>query len=150
MPIRQAVENRGRPLSGDSRLRLQRDSRGLVISLSEAAFFEPHGVAVKTEAFFKFERIIELLKKKNFDLQILGHTDNTALPRSSVWQDNLELSALRASRLRQYMVRYYEFDTKTISAAGYGDTQPVASNDTAAGRRKNRRVDIVILKPDKA
>lgn len=128
-------------------LTLRRDSRGLTISLSESAFFETDGVAIKPEAFFRIERIIALLKEKNFNLQILGHTDDRPLPRSSVWQDNVELSALRASRLRQYMVKIYEFPTDMISAAGYGDTQPVAANDTAAGRRQNRRVDIVILDP---
>jgi chemotaxis protein MotB len=66
---------------------------------------------------------------------------------NSRYASNWELSTARASELIKLFVERYHFDPVRLAAAGYGEYHPVASNDTADGRAKNRRVDVVILNP---
>jgi len=70
---------------------------------------------------------------------IEGHSDNVGTP-----QHNLELSQHRADNVMMYLVNTLHIDPSRLSALGYGDTQPVASNSTQEGQRQNRRVDAVV------
>jgi chemotaxis protein MotB len=63
------------------------------------------------------------------------------------FESNWELSTARASDLIKAFIEHYGFASRRLSAAGYAEFHPVASNATADGRAKNRRVDIVILNP---
>ncbi|MBN1607601.1 MAG: OmpA family protein [Polyangiaceae bacterium] len=87
--------------------------------------------------------------------QVAGHTDNMPLKRTaSVFHDNWGLSVMRARQVLVYLVTPTDakaggggLSPKLWSASGYGDTDPVTSNDTPEGRSKNRRVELVLL-PD--
>jgi len=68
-----------------------------------------------------------------------GHTDSRGNPST-----NKRLSEERAKAIREYIVANMEIDRAQISAIGYGDTKPVASNKTSEGRELNRRIDVVI------
>ena len=68
-----------------------------------------------------------------------GHTDSFGSDSS-----NLALSQKRAESVRQYMIANMQLTRDTVSAVGYGETRPVANNETPEGRAKNRRIDIVI------
>jgi outer membrane protein OmpA-like peptidoglycan-associated protein len=70
---------------------------------------------------------------------IEGHTDSYGGDAS-----NQVLSQQRAESLQYYMVRQMNISRGRVMATGYGETNPVANNETAAGRAKNRRIDIVI------
>jgi OmpA family len=78
-------------------------------------------------------------------LQIEGHTD-------SVGSDpyNLRLSARRARRVKQYLVRQYQLTPERLLAVGRGEQEPIAENATPEGRQKNRRVELVNLQPQEA
>ena len=75
---------------------------------------------------------------------VVGHTDNVAVT-SGKWKDNLELSAERAMAVTRAMTRA-GVPAKRIQTVGVGDTQPVAGNTTEAGRAKNRRVVIKVMR----
>jgi chemotaxis protein MotB len=60
------------------------------------------------------------------------------------YRDNWDLSASRAASVVAYFDRAHHISRSLLSAAGYGDSQPIASNDTAAGRELNRRIDLVV------
>jgi chemotaxis protein MotB len=75
---------------------------------------------------------------------VRGHTDNVPI-RYSDWKDNWELSGARARSVLHYLVSQEGFQRERVSFAGYGPTKPVASNNSASGRRKNRRAEIVVL-----
>jgi chemotaxis protein MotB len=75
---------------------------------------------------------------------IEGHTCNLPI-RTARYPSNWELSAQRAANVMVHLVRQSRLDPDLISASGYADTQPVAPNETKDGRRRNRRVDIVVL-----
>jgi len=68
-----------------------------------------------------------------------GHTDSIGNPST-----NKRLSEERAKAVREYIIANMEISREQITAIGYGDTKPVASNKTSEGRELNRRIDIVI------
>jgi flagellar motor protein MotB len=81
---------------------------------------------------------------------IEGHTDNLPI-KSNIGKryiDNMELSVLRARAVSQILVDN-GISIKRISVAGYGDTQPIATNDTEEGRAKNRRVEVKLIPENK-
>jgi chemotaxis protein MotB len=73
---------------------------------------------------------------------VVGHTDTDPIQKSS-WKDNLELSAQRALSVARYLMEHGIPD-KQLRAAGCGPARPVASNATAEGKARNRRVEIVV------
>ena len=123
---------------------VRREKRGTVISLGEAAFFKTGGVGVLAECQAKLDKIVNALRNKSFQIRIEGHTDDQPVT-SGRWNSNLELSALRAARVVEFMIDEYGFPPGQISSAGYGEWRPVADNASEGGRQQNRRVDIVIL-----
>ena len=94
----------------------------------------------------KVEKAIDIFPRS--ELVIEGHTDSYGGDES-----NQYLSQERAESIQQYMVNAMRIPSYRLIATGYGETQPVANNETASGRAKNRRIDIVIkpnLDPNKA
>jgi chemotaxis protein MotB len=86
------------------------------------------------------------LSKRQF--QVAGHTDSKPL-QGGVFKDNWGLSAMRARSVLMLLTTPAEqggggLDPRNWSASGYSDTDPVATNDTEDGRRKNRRVELVV------
>jgi len=73
-------------------------------------------------------------------VRIEGHTDSHGTDSM-----NLQLSQERAEAVRQYLVANMRLDPQIIEAVGYGETRPIANNETEEGRTKNRRIDVVIL-----
>lgn len=86
-----------------------------------------------------------LLEFKDRRFMIAGHTDNVRI-RSRRYRDNWHLSTARALSVLEAMIEA-GFDPKNLSAAGYGQYDPVASNDNEEGRQLNRRIEIILV-PD--
>lgn len=80
---------------------------------------------------------------KNVEVIVKGYTDTTPVPSGSKFQDNLELSSARANAVIRVLIRN-GIARDRLSSAGYGDTKPLASNDTADGREKNGRVEFTM------
>jgi OOP family OmpA-OmpF porin len=83
-------------------------------------------------------RVAALLMEKNFSLKLAGHTDNVGSDAA-----NLKLSKDRAESVKSYLVSQGA-NASRIEATGYGESQPIATNATAAGRQKNRRVEFTL------
>ncbi len=79
----------------------------------------------------------------NAPIEVRGHTDNVPI-RYSSYKSNWELSCARALTVLHYLVESSGLKGRQISAVGCGDTQPVASNNSPEGRRKNRRAELVV------
>jgi len=94
------------------------------------------------------QRIAEALRDKPGNIVVLGHTDNQRIV-SARFPSNVALSQARAETVRAMIASRIGTPAR-LSAEGRGDTEPVASNDTAAGRAQNRRVAIEILSPGAA
>ena len=104
-------------------------------------FFEFGKAALSEESFPELTRIAELMKTRpTMQVEISGHTDNVGSEVS-----NERLSQGRAEAVRAYLVQS-GIAPPRIVAKGYGETRPVATNDTDEGRQQNRRVEFLILK----
>ena len=79
-------------------------------------------------------------------IRVEGYTDNQPIQKlKDKFESNWELSAARATSVLRYLVNQGHIDPSRIYLAGFGEYHPVASNNTATGRAKNRRVGIVVL-----
>jgi chemotaxis protein MotB len=129
-------------LRGDVALRNGRD--GLVISLREAGFFDSGSAGVKAASQPAFSHIATLLGEGPYNIRIEGHTDNVRI-HNTQYSSNWELSTARSTEMIRLLVVKYGLDPQRLSASGYGEYHPIASNNTEAGRALNRRVDLVVL-----
>ena len=77
-------------------------------------------------------------------IDVSGHTDNVPLIFGSRFRDNWDLAAARASSVVQSMEATNLVNANRMQAVSFGESQPIVPNDTAAGRAKNRRIEIVI------
>jgi chemotaxis protein MotB len=123
---------------------LRRDADGLVISLREAGFFESGSAQMKATSEATFDRIANLLRQRDCAMRIEGHTDNIPI-HNAQFSSNWELSVARAMEIVRLLIVRNGFSPNRLSAAGYAEFHPIATNATAQGRSMNRRVDIVIL-----
>jgi outer membrane protein OmpA-like peptidoglycan-associated protein len=117
----------------------RREARGLIVTLSSGVFFDSGKTALKKGAQSTLTRIANQLKSDNsIRITVEGHTDNVGTPAK-----NQTLSEKRAEAVRDFLVGAGVASDR-VTAAGKGDTQPIATNKTAAGRQQNRRVELVI------
>jgi chemotaxis protein MotB len=117
---------------------------GLIVSLREAGFFDSGSAKPKPEALQTLSQVAGLLSRTPYDLRIEGHTDNIPI-HTEAFESNWELSSARATHIARLFLDLKTMAPERVSAAGYAEYHPVASNDTAAGRGQNRRVDLVVL-----
>ncbi len=89
------------------------------------------------------KKIGGVLSSNKGEIIIAGHTDDIPLS-GGLYGSNLGLSMARAGSVAEYLLQSTSIDPKRISAMGFGEYRPLVSNDTAEGRRKNRRVEIIV------
>lgn len=106
--------------------------------------FESGSAQMKSASEAAFDRIAGMLRKRDYRLRIEGHTDNVPI-HTTQFSSNWELSTSRATEVVRLLIVREGFDPDRLSAAGYAEYHPVATNLTPEGRGMNRRVDIVIL-----
>ena len=100
--------------------------------------FDTGKATIRSSSYPSLNKVAALLIEKNFSLKLAGHTDNTGS-----MQTNMRLSKERAEAVKAYLVSKGANPSR-IEATGYGPTQPIASNATAEGRQKNRRVEFTL------
>jgi chemotaxis protein MotB len=116
---------------------------GLIISLREAGFFKSGSAIPRPETLDTLRQVAASLSRAPYDLRIEGHTDNIPI-HTAEFDSNWELSAARATRIARLFLDLKAMPPERLSAAGYSEFHPVASNSTADGRAENRRVDLVV------
>lgn len=117
---------------------------GLVISLREAGFFNSGSATPKPGTLTTIKQIAASLGRTPYDLRIEGHTDNAPI-HTAQFASNWDLSSARAIGIARLIIEQHAIPPDRISAAGYAEFHPIASNATAEGRAENRRVDLVVL-----
>ncbi|HNW39050.1 MAG TPA: OmpA family protein [Candidatus Omnitrophota bacterium] len=130
----------------DKQIKLQMMEKGLVITVVGDLIFDSGKAKIRGEAFPLLTKVSDILKDnmRQFNVGIEGHTDNVPIKQSG-WKSNWELSTARALSVLHYLANEQGISPERLSAIGYGEYRPVASNDTKDGRLQNRRVEIVIL-----
>ncbi len=131
-----------------NKITITSDERGLIITLLSDNFFEEGSAELNIndtrETLLRLADFFRSDELKGRRFRIEGHTDNTPVAENSKFPSNWELSATRAVNVLHYLADYGVREND-FSVAGYSDTRPKFSNDTAEGRAYNRRVDIIIL-----
>jgi chemotaxis protein MotB len=129
-----------------SKVQTSISQRGLVIRLlTDKVLFGSGMAELKPQAAPILTRVAGLLTLAgDHDVSVEGHTDNIPI-RGSVYPTNWELSTARASRVVRFLIDHGAAKMR-LSATGYAALHPIAGNDSAAGRSRNRRVEIVLLR----
>lgn len=139
-------EEIAKALSGFDALDIQVENRNgkVYVSLAEKLLFKSGSIAVDPKGKEALAKLAEALNKKS-DVQVTveGHTDNKPMNSDKI-KDNWDLSVLRATSIVRIMTVEGKMDGARITANGRGDTQPIATNDTAEGRALNRRTEIIL------
>ncbi|MHC4665617.1 MAG: OmpA/MotB family protein [Planctomycetota bacterium] len=116
----------------------------ITVTLENKILFSPGKATLKSATSRELDHIESVLRSKysGKPIDVVGHTDSDPIKRSP-WKDNWELSAQRALSVVRYLVKR-GMPEDEIRAVGCGAAKPVADNSTAAGKAKNRRVEIVV------
>ena len=128
-------------LGDDTRVTIE--EKGVVVSFAASATFEPGSTKLTPEAtkeIARFSRLVFLLPNR---LQVEGHTDNQPVQK---WGSSWELSGARASRVARFFIDN-GMDPKKLTVKGFGQTRPKFSNESPIQRRRNNRVEVIILPP---
>ena len=116
------------------------------LSIDGYFLFDPGQAELKKGADAVLDKAAGILMKfKDADIVIEGHTDNVPQTNTIKYKNNLWLSSARAMTVLEYLTDVEHMDPKRLSASGKGEYEPIASNKTPEGRQKNRRVEIKIF-----
>jgi chemotaxis protein MotB len=119
---------------------------GLVISLQEIGFYDSGSATLKPESLPAVTKIAQLLASRREFIRVEGHTDNVPI-HNAAFKSNWDLSTSRATGMIDLLINQYGFQPQRLSAAGYAEFHPIASNNSPETRSQNRRVDVVVLNP---
>lgn len=119
--------------------------KGVVyISLSDNMLYKSGSYEISDLAGATLSKIAKIITDyKDYEVLIEGNTDNVPIAQTNI-RNNWDLSALRASSVVQALQNKYNVDPKRLTAGGRGEYNPVAPNDTEAGKTRNRRTQIII------
>ena len=115
----------------------------VIIRLMGESTFDSGKAEIRPELKPLLTKVAEALSTSQGDIIVAGHTDNVPILRGP-FKTNLRLSAARAAAVAEFFVSESRIDPKRISTMGFGEFRPIDTNDTASGRQKNRRVEIIL------
>jgi len=140
-PIRQELEEKFQEFQKS--VEIHANENEVTIRMMGEATFDSGHAKLRKEFVPLLLKIGEILAKTKGEIIIAGHTDNVPLIGGQ-FRSNLGLSMARAGSVAEYLLNSTSIDPKRISTMGFGEYRPLDSNDTAQGRRKNRRVEIIV------
>ncbi len=131
---------------------LKEGEEGFLIRIPADISFKNGSAIIENEDSILFLKRLALIIKtlpNDVEVQVRGFTDNVPPPRSSIYQDNWELSTARAVSVVKELIKM-GINPKRLAAVGYSQYRPIATNATPQGRAKNRRVDIYFFATKKS
>ncbi len=124
--------------------KIERVGEGIKITFDSGILFDVNKATLRPAAKTNLDKMAVILGKyADTNILIEGHTDGTGSD-----EHNLELSRNRASSVSNYLAGL-GVDPSRFTTMGYGESQPIATNDTSEGRQQNRRVELAIMANDK-
>ncbi len=141
--IARSILNVLQPLVAQGKVRVTQTARGVSVEINASVLFAPGEAKLSQESVQVLTAVAQVLKNDTHDLRIEGHTDNIPIA-TMMFPSNWELSAVRASSVVRLFVENGIHEQR-MTAVGHGSNQPLMSNDTAEGRQRNRRVQLMIL-----
>ncbi|RZT08997.1 chemotaxis protein MotB [Duganella sp. CF402] len=131
------------PLVKEGKVRVTQNSRGVSVEINASVLFDPGDARLMPESVEALRAVASLLKADSHDVQVEGHTDNQPIGNTR-FPSNWELSSVRASSVVRLFIDA-GVAPQRLTAVGYSSNVPVADNDSAQGRARNRRVAVTIL-----
>lgn len=131
------------PLVDQGKVRVTQTARGVTVEINASVLFAPGAARVAEHSAEALRAVAAVLKDDDHAIQVEGHTDNQPIS-NALYPSNWELSAVRASSVVRLFVDGGVADAR-LTAVGRGSAKPVASNESAEGRARNRRVAIMVL-----
>ncbi len=131
----------------DDRMVMDYNAQYVSMDLNGAILFNPGEAEVREDALIFMQKIASIMERyRDCTIEIEGHTDNVPISTAK-YESNRYLSTARANKVLEYVEAQANLIDANMKVAGYGDSRPVASNDTEEGRARNRRVSIKIFNP---
>ena len=115
--------------------------------LSDHTLFEVGVATISQQAIPLLKKVGDIIARTSVDVRIEGHTDDLPI-KTAQFPSNWELSTARAVKVLRYFIETGGIVNQRLSAVGCGEFQPMVPNDSPAHRARNRRVEIIFLKPD--
>ena len=140
--IHDDLQTSGKELLDKELIRVTQTEDWIEIELNQNTLFAGASANLRGQAGEVLDEIAVMLKKYENGIHVEGHADSRPI-RTRAFPSNWELSAARAASVVSYFVSR-GLDAQRMAAVGYGQFRPIADNETAAGRRRNRRVVIVV------
>jgi chemotaxis protein MotB len=122
---------------------LESGENEVIIRLMGESTFDSGKDKIRPQLKPLLKKVGTILNASEGDISVAGHTDNVPIRRGP-FRTNLRLSAARASAVAEFLVAEARIDPRRISTMGFGEYRPIESNDSAQGRQKNRRVEIIL------
>jgi chemotaxis protein MotB len=119
----------------------QEGAGGVRITVPEKTLFAPGAADLENNGLEILMRLVSVLRKSGVFISVEGHADNLPIANDR-FVSNWELSAARAVSVVTFLAGEGGINPERLFAVGYGDTRPLAANDTVENRQKNRRVEI--------
>ena len=141
--IAETVRESVQPLIDKGLIKVKQNKLWVEIEMNSKILFSSADSELEEEAFPALKALASVLNKLPNSIDVEGHTDNVPI-NNELFPSNWELSAARAASV-VHLFTSYGVNPKRLSSIGYAEFRPVASNATAEGRVRNRRVKIVIL-----
>ena len=129
---------------GEGLIDIERDEDKVIITVGSGGAFKSGSADLTAKAKKIMAKIAEVNKKGRSEILVSGHTDDKPLTFGSIYRDNWDLAAARSSSVVQELSKTGKLQPERMKAISYGETQPLAGNETAQGRAKNRRIEIEI------
>jgi chemotaxis protein MotB len=126
------------------KMQVRMESRGLVVSLSEASFFPSGTDSLDPSSVETLGKVAAEIAEVPNQIRAEGHTDSIPI-HNARFRNNWDLSAARAITIMELLRSRWNVSPERLAVTGYAETAPLESNETPEGRARNRRVDIVIL-----
>ena len=129
---------------GQGLVTVDREDDRVIVTVGSGGAFASGSARLTIKAREIMNQIAEVNKEGTSRINVSGHTDNMPLVFGSQYRDNWDLAAARASSVVQELQSTGKIEGDRLQAMSFGEERPVDSNDTAQGRRKNRRIEIEI------
>lgn len=146
LELKKAVEERFRDLKDLIQVEINRSE--VAIRLMGETAFDSGKAEIRPQMIPLLRKISQVLEGAPGDIVIAGHTDNVPV-LGGLYGSNLQLSTARSATVAEFLMQNSNIAPQRIATMGFGQYRPIDSNETNEGRRRNRRVEIVLREPEK-
>ena len=134
------------PLVKDGQVRVTQSSLGITVEINASVLFSPGQAKLADNSSLTLQAVAHVIKGHEHEIHVEGHTDNLPIQTEN-FPSNWELSSARASSVIRLFTEN-GVEAHRLTALGYGENRPIETNETPEGRKRNRRVTIMIMSTD--